>query len=244
VTKLAFVGGTGFNLIKNLVISNKQMVRTPYGSPSSPIVFAKMNSVDIVFLARHGTGHTISPHQINYRANMWALKDLGVTTILSVVSVGGITPELVPATIAIPDQIIDYTYSRKHTFFDENNVQHIDFTYPYDQTLRQCILTAASNASIDVISSGTYGAMQGPRLETAAEIQRLRRDGCTMVGMTTMPEAALARELGISYASCAVVANWAAGIEDKIISMVEIEKNLVSGMEKIRPILEEFTKLV
>lgn len=243
MAKLALIGGTGLNAIKNLKISHRQMVQTPYGEPSSPIIFGKINQREIAFLARHGSGHTIPPHQINYRANLWALKEIGIESIVAVASVGGIAASLAPATIVIPDQLIDYTYSREHTYCAEYNVNHIDFTFPYDDDLRQSLIKAAESAAIELITSGTYAATQGPRLETAAEIRRLAQDSCTMVGMTGMPEAALARELGIAYACCAVVANWAAGINNQSISMVEIEKNLVEGMHKVKRIIEKFTEI-
>ncbi len=244
MTKIAIIGGTGLNSLKTLAITHRQMVRTPYGAPSSPIVFGEVYDKPIVFLARHGSGHRIPPHQINYRANLWALKDLGIEKIIAVASVGGIIQALAPSTLATPEQIIDYTHGRHHTYFGENisSVTHIDFTHPYSESLRERLLQAAKKAAVSMLDRGVYGATQGPRLETAQEILRLERDGCTMVGMTGMPEAALARELELEYVCCAVVANWAAGKSEGIISMEKIESNLVNGMEKVRKILEILIK--
>ncbi len=199
----------------------------------------------IIFLARHGHGHTIPPHRINYRANLWALNSMKVDYIIAVAAVGGITSDCSPKQIVIPDQIIDYTYGRDHTYFEENfrSDNHVDFTYPYDEALRRALLQGAKQAGVDAKDGGTYGATQGPRLETAAEIAKLERDGCDIVGMTGMPETVLARELGIKYASCAVVANWAAGKTGEV-SMADIEDNLVAGMKKVRDVLEEALPII
>ena len=237
---LAIIGGTGLTRLENLRITHREVVRTPFGEPSGPLVFGLLNGREVVFIPRHGVGHTIPPHKINYRANIWALRDIGVAKVIAVAAVGGISAHLSPGRLVVPDQLIDYTWSRTNTFFEENlsHVTHIDFTEPYNEPLRQLILSACREAKIDVCDGGTYGAMQGPRLETAAEIDRLERDGCTMVGMTGMPEAALAREAGLEYATCAVVANWAAGRGDGCISMDQIEQTLQEGIKKVRAMLE------
>jgi 5'-methylthioinosine phosphorylase len=194
---------------------------------------------NLVFLPRHGSGHTIPPHKINYRANIWALHHIGVQKVVGVAAVGGIHRDMGPLTLVIPDQIIDYTHGRPHTFFEQDltHVTHIDFTFPYCEGLRQGLLAAARDLGEPVWAGGTYGATQGPRLETAREVERLERDGCDIVGMTGMPEAALARELDICYACCALVVNWAAGKGEGIISLQEIEDNLRLGMEKVRRLL-------
>ena len=202
----------------------------------------------MVFLARHGYGHTIPPHQVNYRANIWALHSQGVKDIVSVATVGGIHPELKPGVIVIPDQIIDYTWGRKSTFFDvesDAGVSHVDFTEPYDADLRQLCITSILAAKDRCIEGGVYATVQGPRLETAAEINRLERDGATMVGMTGMPEAVLARELNLRYAAIGVVANHAAGRASSVhgISHVDIEAVLVNAMERVRHILEQLVNL-
>lgn len=236
---IAIIGGTGLSSLKNLQITRREMVRSPYGLPSAPMVYGTMGGNEVIFLARHGGGHTIPPHKVNYRANLWALKQCGVKSIIAVAAVGGITRDMLPGKLAFPDQIIDYTTSRKSTFFesDLSHVTHIDFTYPYSEKMRECLINAARGAGVDAVEGGTYGATQGPRLETAAEIARMERDGCDLVGMTGMPEAALARELEIEYACCAVVANWAAGKGEGIITMEEIEQHLISGMDKVRSLL-------
>jgi len=235
MSKIAIIGGTGLTSLSALSVSRREMVRTPYGEPSGPITHGVFCEEDVVFLARHGYGHTIPPHDVNYRANIWALKSIGVEQVIAIAAVGGIRDDLVPGKLVIPDQLIDYTWSRNNTFFDrsESGVTHIDFTWPYCEELRQSMISASEVAGLDVSETGTYAATQGPRLETAAEINRLERDGCDMVGMTGMPEAALARELELCYATCAVVANKAAGRNRGEITMSEIEQNLALGMEKV-----------
>lgn len=237
--EFAVIGGTGLTEIEGLEVIGREVMHTPYGEPSGPVTHGMIGERRIAFLARHGYTHNIPPHKINYRANLWALKTLGVEKIVAIATVGGITPEMYPTRLAIPDQIIDYTYGRDHTFFEEGltHVTHVDFSQPYCAELRAALLKAAGQAGLDVVGRGTYAATQGPRLETAAEIARLERDGCDLVGMTAMPEASLARELGLCYASCAVVANWGAGKGDDEITMDEIRKNLVKGMADTRSLL-------
>lgn len=236
---LAIIGGTGLTQISELVMTGKQTVNTPFGSPSAEFVFGEIQGKQLVFLARHGNPHRIPPHKINYRANIWGLKLLGVSEIIAVAAVGGIGSSMVPGNIAIPDQIIDYSYGREHSFFadDLEHVTHIDFTKPYSETLRNRIINAAKAANIEITPSGTYGCTQGPRLETSAEIKRMAQDGCDLVGMTGMPEAALARELNLAYANISVVANWGAGLVEGEITMDEIERNLEIGMAKAINIL-------
>jgi len=210
---LAIIGGSGLNQLANLDVTRRQIVRTPHGEPSGALTFGRIAGREVVFLARHGYGNTIPPHEVNYRANIWALHSVNVTDLVSVVSVGGIRADLAPGTLAVPDQIIDYTHSRQSTFFTRasHSVTHIDFTRPYCEAMREQLLEAAAGAGEDIVARGTYAATQGPRLETAAEIDRLERDGADMVGMTGMPETALAREIGLCYAAIAVVVNQAAG---------------------------------
>ncbi len=241
MAKLAIIGGTGLTRLKNLEIERREVMHTPYGEPSGALTFGRLCDKDVVFLARHGYGHTIPPHMVNYRANLWSIRELGIEQVIAVCAVGGIRQDLVPASVVIPDQIIDYTWSRYHTFFetDLESVTHIDFTEPYCREMRELLIASAGSAGIEVSTTGTYGASQGPRLETAAEINRMERDGCDMVGMTGMPEAALARELGLCYAVCAVSANAAAGRGQGPIEMSEIEQNLKAGIGKVRAILEQ-----
>ncbi len=210
---LGIIGGSGAGRLKALENVRRQVVRTPYGEPSGALTFGSLAGHEVVFLARHGYGHTIPPHAVNYRANIWALASQGVRSIVSIASVGGIRADLGPGVLAVPAQIIDYTHDRRATFFDgaDGLVRHIDFTEPYTAELRSALLEAGHQAGEPLVDGGVYAAVQGPRLETAAEIDRLERDGADMVGMTGMPEASLAREASVPYATLAVVANWAAG---------------------------------
>lgn len=242
---LAIIGGTGLTQISDLTITGQQSLQTPFGEPSASYVMGELNGRKLVFLARHGNPHRIPPHKINYRANIWGLKQLGVEAVIAVAAVGGISSAMAPGHIAIPDQIIDYSYGREHTFFadDLEHVTHIDFTEPYSADLRQRIITAAHQADIAISATGTYGCTQGPRLETVAEIKRMAQDGCDLVGMTGMPEAALARELELPYANISVVANWGAGIVAGEITMAEIERNLETGMSKAIALLKAITLL-
>ena len=239
---LAIIGGTGLTQLANLEISHRQVMRTPYGEPSGAVTFGKLGQSEVMFIARHGYGHTIPPHEVNYRANLWALHEEGATHVISVAAVGGIRADLLPGVLVLPDQIIDYTYGRKFTYFDghDRSVTHIDFTQPYSQELRQKILEAAKLAKVKCLHGGVYAATQGPRLETAAEINRLERDGADMVGMTGMPEAALARELGLSYAAIAVVVNHAAGRGDSrtAVHLEKIGTVTQPAMANVRSILE------
>lgn len=240
--KIAIIGGTGLTQLNGLQLISSEKIDTPYGLPSAELITGKLHNKHIVFLARHGNPHAIPPHSINYRANLWALKHLGVQSIIAVAAVGGITAAMAPACLALPDQIIDYTYGRKHTFFDDDTtpVTHIDFTAPYSSALRAQLIVAAAHANIQLVNTGTYGCTQGPRLETSAEIKRMERDGCDLVGMTGMPEAVLARELQLEYAALAVVANWGAGKTEGEITMTEIEYNLHAGMANALGVLEAF----
>jgi len=237
---IAIIGGTGLTKLTNLSILNREVHVTAYGEPSAPLTRGMLAGKEVLFLPRHGAGHNIPPHRVNYRANISVLKNAGVDKVIAVNAVGGITANMPPQALVIPDQIIDYTWSRDHSFFDEGleEVVHIDFTHPYCPSLRADILNAAKQAGVDVVNEATYAAMQGPRLETAAEINRLECDGCHLVGMTGMPEAALAKELGLCYASIAVVANWAAGRSEGEITLEEIERHLSVGIEKVKRILE------
>jgi len=245
---LGIIGGTGLTQLANLEITNRKVVRTPYGEPSGAVTIGKINDHEVAFLARHGYGHTIPPHLVNYRANIWALHELGVMDIVSVATVGGIHEELQPGVIAIPDQIIDYTWGRRSTYYDEvgdTPVTHIDFTEPYAANLRKLCMDAIAQAGESCVDGGVYAAVQGPRLETAAEINRLERDGATMVGMTGMPEAVLARELGVNYAAIAVVANHAAGrgSSERGIRYQDINAVLADAMTRVRSILEHLVKI-
>jgi 5'-methylthioadenosine phosphorylase len=210
----AIIGGSGLAKLTALEAPRRQVMRTPYGEPSGALTFGRLAGADVVFLARHGYGHTLAPHEINYRANIWALKELKAEAVISVATVGGIRADLGPGVLVLPHQIIDYTHSRKSTFFEgsENPVIHADFTIPYAPPLRAALLAAAARCGEPLVDGGVYACTQGPRLETAAEIARIARDGGDMVGMTGMPEAVLAREAGLAYATLGVVVNHAAGL--------------------------------
>ena len=246
MNKIAIIGGTGLTSLAGVEITETIEVDTPYGSPSSALSLGHFGDKEIIFLARHGNPHAIPPHKINYRANIHALKVSGVENIIAVNAVGGITSEMRPCRIVIPEQIIDYTYGRKHTFSEDNlnEVTHIDFTNPYSADLVKQLATASLMSGLDIFIGGVYAATQGPRLETAAEINKLEKDGCDIVGMTGMPETALARELKINYVCLSLVVNWAAGKSDEEITMEVIERNLKDGMGKVKIILEETIKLI
>ena len=239
---LAIIGGTGLTRLPEFAILDRKKASTAWGEPSSDLIFGRLYGAEIVFLARHGEGHSIPPHRINYRANIQALKDAGVSSIIAVAAVGGIRANMGPGRLVVPSQIIDHTHGRPHTFFEDDleHVTHIDFTHPYTPQLRERLLDAGFRAGLRVVDGGVYACTQGPRLETPAEITRLERDGSDLVGMTGMPEAALAREAGIDYACCAVVANWAAGKTEREISMAEIEDNLRQGMADLARLLNAF----
>lgn len=243
---IAIIGGSGMNKLSGLEELHRQIMRTPYGEPSSPLLFGTINGQEIVFLSRHGYGHTIPPHAVNYRANMWALNALQADRVIAIASVGGIRADMKPGKIVIPDQIIDYTYDRKFTYFDgtDKAVTHTDFTQPYCPIGRASILRAARHAGESVIDGGVYAATQGPRLETAAEINRLERDGADMVGMTGMPETILARELGLSYATIAAVANHAAGRGEstQAVPLEKVYTVLEESMVHVRNILEHLVQ--
>lgn len=235
----AIIGGTGLDTLDSLTILQRETLTTPYGPPSGPLTYGQLAGQRVVFLARHGPDHTVPPHRINYRANLWALRRTGARRVIAVAAVGGIRADLGPGVLAFPDQLIDYTWGRVGTFFDgaPDPVVHSDFTEPYSRDLRRRLIQAARDLGLAAVESGVYAAMSGPRLETAAEVGKLERDGCAMVGMTGMPEAILARELELEYAVCAVVANWAAGKTPGVITMAEIERNLHCGMAQVRRLL-------
>ena len=243
---LAIIGGSGFAKLAGLGNARREVVRTPYGDPSCALTHGELDGHPIVFLARHGYGHTIAPHEINYRANVHALKRIGVEQVVAVATVGGIRADCVAGTLVVPDQLIDYTSGRAHTFFEgvDQPVTHIDFTWPYDVAVRQRVLDAARRCGEPVIDGAVYGCTQGPRLETAAEIERLARDGCDLVGMTGMPEAALAREAGLAYASLCVVANQAAGrgVSRGGISLPDIARVLEATMGRVRRLVAEVAR--
>ncbi len=240
------LGGSGLTSFAELAIDRREVVRTPWGEPSGPVTIGLVDDVPVAFLPRHGHGHTIPPHAINYRANIHALKAIGVEGIIAVASVGGIRDDMTPGSIALLDQMLDYTWGRDSTYFDgpEYPVTHIDFTLPFDTGLRDSILDVARTAGHPLIADGCYACMQGPRLETAAEIDRVERDGADVVGMTLMPEAALAREVDLPYAGLAVVVNHAAGRGDSKISIstADLTRTLEKAMNDVRALIVSFVR--
>lgn len=237
----AVIGGSGLDQLPDAEIIARVVDPTPYGATSDDILLLRLAGQTVAFLPRHGRGHRLAPHEINYRANLWALSQLGVRNVFSVNAVGGLTPTLSSGKLAVPDQLIDYTWGREHTFNQrlEGMVQHIDFTYPYSSSLRRLLLKALVQLDVPHDDAGVYACTQGPRLETAAEVRRLIRDGGTMVGMTAMPEAALARELGMDYAALCLCVNRAAGLDTTPLSLPDIYGILRSGMAIVREVLLE-----
>ncbi len=210
---LAIIGGSSLVKLPILEVTHRQIVRTPYGDPSCPLLFGRIGQQNVVFMARHGYGNSIAPHEINYRANVWALHSVGIKSMIAIGAVGSIRPDLLPGTLVVPDDVLDYTWGRKHTFFEglDRPLVHADFTRPYCDDLRQRLVAAAGKSQVQFNAQATYACTQGPRLESAAEILKLERDGADIVGMTGMPEASLARELNLAYAHLCTVINWAAG---------------------------------
>lgn len=237
---LGVIGGSGLYALAGLQDAQRHRVQTPFGEPSGEIVIGVLGAQRMAFLARHGEDHRLAPHRVNYRANVWALHQLGVRHLVAVNAVGGIRADLGPRGIVVPDQLIDYTWGRACSFHDVEGakVEHVDFSEPYAAPLRRQLLTAAAAVGVPVVDGGCHGVTQGPRLETRAEIARMRRDGCDLVGMTGMPEAVLARELGVDYACLALVANFAAGCGDEAeISIAEIFAHLESATARVPAIL-------
>lgn len=243
---IAIIGGTGLTEYDGLDVIKKQDVKTSLGALASPLVFGTLHGKNVVFLARHGQPHAVPPHKVNYRANILALKEAGVSQIVAVNAVGGITNKMVANAICIPDQIIDYTHGRLDTFFDGEYkaLDHIDFSFPYDYDLSEKLVAASKISNLMIEKGGVYGATQGPRLETAAEIQRMERDGCDIVGMTGMPEAVLARELNIPYACLALVVNPAAGKSSELITMDDIRRVIETGMHDVKSIISAYLRSV
>lgn len=238
---LAIIGGSGLAHLPVLEVTHRQVVRTPYGEPSCALTFGRISGQNIVFIARHGYGHSLAPHEINYRANIWALKEQGIKGIIGVGSVGGIRHDMCPGTLVVPKDVIDYTSGRSHTYFEgpDRPVVHVDFTHPYEVSLRARLLAAAQAAQVNVIDGGIYACAQGPRLESAAEVSRMERDGADMIGMTGMPEASLARELGIPYAMLCVVSNWSAGRGDSVNEVIFAEGLREQGLNNVQTLLTQ-----
>lgn len=239
---LAVIGGSGFyqlNPNNKIEEATYRDISTPFASEAIRLSHETLNSKSLYFIPRHGVQHNLPPHKINYRANFWALKDAGVKKIIAVNAVGGINSQMTAGALVIPDQLIDYTWGREHSFFDGLNSlhDHIDFTQPYDSELRHLLIKEAKNINLSVFNKACFACTQGPRLETAAEIAKLKSDGCDIVGMTGMPEAALARELGLAYACITLVVNPAAGLSDEDITIEKIKMVLNEGLQDVRELL-------
>jgi 5'-methylthioinosine phosphorylase len=235
---MGLIVGSGFAAL-GLAVRARSPTKTPYGAPSSPLLTVACGAVELVCLARHGETHAIAPHEVNYRANVWALQQHGATCCVALNAVGAIAPGFRPGDLAVPDQLIDYTHGRVGSFGGpEGSVRHVEFTEPFEPILRGRLAAAVYDCGFGA-RAGTYGVTQGPRLETAAEIARLARDGCSMVGMTAMPEAVLARELGMPYAICALAVNYAAGrAPGRGDIHAEMAESLAAGMRRTRMVLE------
>ncbi|MEM0955490.1 MAG: S-methyl-5'-thioinosine phosphorylase [Pseudomonadota bacterium] len=249
MTTLAVIGGTGTNQIPGFESTGHSLPDTPFGPTSGPLLEGTLSGHRCFFLARHGTPHHLAPHRINYRANLWALHAVGAEQVIGINAVGGIEPLLVPGEVVIPDQVVDYTWGRAHTYFDGSGqgfapeaLEHVDFTEPYDREMRRQLVQLAELEGLSFSASGTLAVTQGPRLESAAEIRRLRNDGCDVVGMTGMPEAALARELGLRYASICLVVNPAAGLSDALITLESMQSALAKGADLVQRLLNAYLR--
>ncbi|SFB82926.1 5'-methylthioadenosine phosphorylase [Marinospirillum celere] len=236
---LAIIGGTGLTQMPGVEVLAEHSATTPLGEASSPVIEARLQGQRLLFLARHGHPHQLPPHKINYRANLLALKAAGATQILAINAVGGLDPKQGLASLVLPHQIIDYTWGRESTFYDGDYLplEHIDFTHPYSVELSERLLAAAQQAGVQLYQGGVYGATQGPRLETAAEIRRMAQDGCTLVGMTGMPEAALAKELAFPYACLAIIVNPAAGLGEEEITLQQMQGALSQGVDQVMTLI-------
>jgi len=241
---IAIIGGSGLSSLSEMDVLDSEWPSTPYGEPNAPMIHTRLGGELVIFFARHGEGGTFAPHRVNYRANLTALKQAGVKKVIAVNVVGGITDAMSLGHICIPDQLIDYTYGRESTFFDgaKKPVKHIDFSEPFNSDLRNTLIDTAGQLELPISTQGVYGCTQGPRLETAAEINRMERDGCDVVGMTAMPEAALAMELGLDYAAVCLVVNRASGRSDKPLSLGQVYLQVTENMPKVEGLLKQVVK--
>ena len=235
--KIGVIGGSGLYQIPGLMIKEYINLTTPFGSPSDTYMIGVLSGKEIVFLPRHGLKHHIPPHRINYRANIWGFKELGVEQIISVSAAGGIGFDIRPGMIIIPDQILDMTNGRDSTFYDGDEVVHIDFTEPYCPELRDALFRGGEHSGIELRNSGIYVCMNGPRLETKAEIKMFLNMGVDIVGMTAMPEAALAREAEVCLAGVVVVTNYAAGIANKRLTTTEVKETMREAITRVGNLL-------
>jgi len=238
---IAIIGGTGLSRLDSLTVQQREMVKTPYGVPSCPLIYGELAGVPVVFLSRHGNRQSIPAHMVNYCANVWALHSVGVKRIVAIGVVGAIDDACKVGDIVIPDQIIDYTTDRSGSYErgDIDGFHQIDFSYPFNDALRQELIQSGNRAGISLVDHGTYGTVSGPRLESVAEVRRMEQDGCSIVGMSCMPEAALARELAVDYAFCAIAVNPAAGKGDGVINVADWKSAIENGMVSAQLLLSE-----
>ncbi len=235
---LAVIGGSGLYGLEDLEVEDRNRADTPFGRTSGHLVRGRLDGSPVLFIARHGEDHSVAPHLVNYKANIESLRRAGATRVLAVCTVGSIDPDLLPGTLAVPDQIIDYTWGRDHTFHEPGDpVPHVDFTDPYTPEWRSEVLSAIRSEGVRFADGATYAAVQGPRFETAAEIRRFRRDGCTVIGMTGMPETVLAREAGLDYAAICPVANLAAGLSPAELTAEEVFAVVSTMLDPIRAVI-------
>lgn len=242
--KIGIIGGSGLYQISGLTITEFARIATPYGSPSDAYAIGDFSGRDFVFLPRHGSEHRVPPHKINYRANIWGFKELKVERIISIGAAGGIGRCTKPGMIIIPDQIVDMTSGRESTFYDGDDVVHVDFTEPYCPELRSSLFRAAENSGIELKRSGTYVCVNGPRLETGAEIKMFLKAGFDIVGMTAMPEAILAREAELCFVGINVVTNYAAGIAEKRLTTTEVMETMRKAATLVGRLLQKTFHLI
>ncbi|MGB9715778.1 MAG: S-methyl-5'-thioadenosine phosphorylase [Thermodesulfovibrionales bacterium] len=242
--KIGIIGGSGLYDIPGLIIREHRKITTPFGDPSDSYIIGEYSGSEIIFLPRHGLKHQFPPHKINYRANIWGFKELGVERILSISAVGGINPVLKPGIFVVPDQIVDMTKKRESTFYDGDEVVHIDFTEPFCPELRNIAIKAGEESGIELQKSGTYVCVDGPRLETRAEIRIFKKMDIDIVGMTVMPEATLAREAELCFACIAIVTNYAAGITGKKLTTTEVIEVMKGSLIKIESFIKNIIYLI
>jgi 5'-methylthioadenosine phosphorylase len=236
---IGIIGGSGVYEVDGVIIKENKKISTPYGNPSDSYRIGEISGVEVAFLPRHGSPHHIAPHKINYRANIWGFRELGAERIISVNAVGGISRKMIPGAVVILNQIIDMTEGRASTFYDEEEIVHVDFTEPYCPELRAALLTAGKNAGVALKDGAAYICVNGPRLETAAEIKAFSLFGADVVGMTGMPEASLARELAICFSGIGVVTNYAAGISGNRLTTTEVVRTMAESAEAVKILLEK-----
>jgi 5'-deoxy-5'-methylthioadenosine phosphorylase len=247
MSNIAIIGGSVLPKLFDFQMQRSELPATPFGNPASPLQYGSFAKRDIIYLNRHGIERRTAPHLVNYRANMWALHEAKIDIVIGLSVVGGIRADMTPGHIVFPNQLIDYTYGRPSSCYEEDfdYTKHIDFTHPYCPELHKVLIQAAQELHLDFTDDATYGVTQGPRFETIAEINRMERDGCDIVGMTAMPEALLARELNMRYTSIALVASKAAGRVDGLsISLDDMKTVIDDSLDQIHQLLLKVVALL